>query len=543
MPTIDSLRDFLANNKLALLFLPIGVGYLMSEIRIKGVGLGVASVLFCGMALGAFGKGKFALPDIVSQLGLLLFVYTVGLQSGPAFFQILRRRGLSLLMLSLSAISVGVLGTALAVKVLGLNPITSVGLFCGSLTNTPALAAAGETLKDNPNAVLLTIGYSVVYPFGVILPILLSELIASLKHLNLKDETTRAEKESGSSSEPAVGKDFRIAANLSGLAISAALGQLELRISRLRRGDTVFVPSVETVLRTGDEIHAVGTERMIREAEKILGEPIQDESLVNERSQVDFRRILLTNTKFVGKTIAETNIEADFGAVITRVRRGDIDFVPTNATILERGDRLRVVAQHAQLTRLSTYLGDSVIALRETDYLPLSLGIMLGVLIGEITIPLGGFDVKLGFSGGPLVVALFLGWRGRTGNIIWNLPMATNTTLRQLGLVLFFAGVGLKSGNFFLDAFAKEGVRLMLAGAFVTTLVSLIYLLVPLYIFKLDWVSSTGMLAGGQTQPAILSFIGKLSHSEAPNAAYVSVYPAAMILKIILAQVLIWVLM
>jgi putative transport protein len=424
------------------------------------------------------------------------------------------------------------------------NPIIAVGLFCGALTNTPSLAAAAESLKGNPDVALLGIGYSVAYPLGVILPILIAQLFAHIKGVDLKSETKLAEKESGQLNEPPVAHDFNIKKEFAGKSIEeTGLLKLNIRISRLQRAESQSIPMPDTILKENDLVHLVGTEQSIAKAIAILGAPVIHEVVPMRRDQVDFRRILLTNKKLVGRTLAEAHLESDFGAVVTRVRRGDVDFVPTNDTVLERGDRLRLVAPTEKFKLISDYLGDSTKALSQIDYLSLSLGILIGIVIGEIEIPIGGFNLKLGLAGGPLLVALILGWRGRTGKIIWDMPIEINMTFRELGLVLFFAAVGLKSGAVFMNAIAKEGASLIFFGALITLSLSLIIMLCAMYLLKLDWVTSTGMMAGGQTQPAVLTFIGKLSHSEAPNAAYVSIMPVAMILKIIVAQILLWILL
>ncbi|MFN3345977.1 MAG: transporter, partial [Chloroherpetonaceae bacterium] len=217
-----------------------------------------------------------------------------------------------------------------------------------------------------------------------------------------------------------------------------------------------------------------------------------------------------------------------------------IDFFPTDETVLERGDRLRVVAPTDRIADLTKYLGDSAKALSETDYLSLSLGILLAIGVGQIPIQVGEFELKLGLAGGALLVSLVLGYLGRTGSLIWDLPLEIDATFRQLGLVLFFASVGIKSGAQFADAVSGQGFLLISIGALLTFTSAFLLLVGAMGILRLDWVTATGTLAGGQTQPAVLSFIGKLAKSEAPTIAYSAVFPTAMILKILLAQALLW---
>ncbi len=541
MLVLDLLRDFLSQNTIALLFLTIGIGYLLSKLEVKGVGLGVASVLFLGLAVGAFGEGRFKVPDVIGQLGLLLFVYTVGLQSGPGFFRILRQRGISLTLLAIFSLGMVAVVAALCSTLFSLNGAVLVGMFCGSLTNTPALAAATEAIGSHPDAPLIAVGYSVVYPLAVVLPILLSLLIASLRKVDVARETARAEEAAGTKTEAPVGKNFVLKhSDLVGKTVREALIEpFGVRISRIKRGDEIFVGVANTVLQQGDVLRVVGSANTVQQAGEAIGEETA-ESPEAERKQVDFRRILLTNPSLIGKRLKELDLENTWGAVVTRIRRGDTDFFPNDDTILERGDRLRVVAPTDRIADLTKYLGDSAKALSETDYLSLSLGILLGIAIGQIPIQIGDFELKLGLAGGALLVSLVLGFLGRTGPLIWDLPLEIDATFRQLGLVLFFASVGIKSGAQFANAIGGQGLLLISIGALLTFTSAFLFLVGSMWILRLDWVTATGTLAGGQTQPAVLSFIGKLANSEAPNIAYSAVFPTAMILKILLAQALLW---
>ncbi|MGQ9806228.1 MAG: aspartate:alanine exchanger family transporter [Chlorobiales bacterium] len=541
MDILDFLRDFLSHNIIALLFLTIGFGYLLSKIELRGVGLGIASVLFVGLAVGAFGEGRFKVPDVVGQLGLLLFVYTVGLQSGPGFFRILRQRGISLTLLAIISICGVAFVAAVCASLFSLNGAILVGMFCGSLTNTPALAAATEAIGDHPDASMIAVGYSVVYPLAVVLPILISLSIASLRKIDIARETARAEQATGTKTEAPVGKNFLLHhSNLVGKTVREALiTPFGVRVSRIKRGDTIFVGVANTVLQQGDVLRVVGSEDAVLHAGQAIGQETT-ESPEAERKQVDYRRILLTNSSLIGKKLKELDLENTWGALVTRIRRGDVDFFPTDETILERGDRLRVVAPADRIADLTKYLGDSAKALSETDYLSLSLGILLGIGIGQIPIQIGDFELKLGLAGGALLVSLVLGYLGKTGPLIWDLPLEIDATFRHLGLVLFFASVGIKSGAQFADAVSGQGLLLISIGALLTFMSASLFLIGAMWILQLDWVTATGTLAGGQTQPAVLSFIGKLANSEAPNIAYSAVFPTAMILKILLAQTLLW---
>jgi putative transport protein len=538
---LTALKNFLATHPLLLLFLTIGLGYLLSRVEIAGISLGIAAVLFTGLGLGAWEQGLFTLPEIMGQLGLLLFIYPIGLQAGPSFFRLFRKRGLQMTLLTLAAI-IPAAGIAwLAVKYLGITPAVAAGLFCGGTTNTPALAIISESLRGTLHATEPAVGYSIAYPLAVLIPILSAQALAGLQKLNLNREAQKAEIEAGTQPQ----------ADAANLCLEnpqwnhhhlseTPLYQAGIKVSRIQRGEEILLARPDTLLFTGDILHVVASRTTLEHLMSCIGPEIHLPGPESSRQKLDFRRIILTNPELTGKTLKETEIEAHWGIVVTRLRRGDIDFVPSDDTILERGDRLRIVAPAEKMTALSQLLGDSLRALGETDFVSLSLGILMGILLGEIIVPVGSAELKLGMAGGTLIIALLLGWLGKTGPVSWSLPLEVNMTFRQLGMVLFFASVGLRSGGAFLQALETQGVRLLLTGALITLTSTLILLIGAAWILRWDWVTTGGTLAGGQTQPAILAFINQKVTSEAANIAYVGMMPAAMITKILLAQLLLW---
>lgn len=535
-------RDLFAQNPLALLFVTVGGGYLVSKLRLAGFSLGVASILFVGLALGAWGGQAFGLPEFVSQFGLLLFVYAIGLQTGPAFFRILRRKGLGITALGLASVLAAGAVAWLSTRLLPIDPALAVGLFAGGTFNIPAMAAATEMLRGTPFVTLPTIGYSVSSPLAVVIPILIAEAAARLGRVDIRAATREAEQAAGGFSEPPTARNFRVTSEaLMGHALEdTPLRTLPVCVSRLQRDGHVTVARHDTVLQRGDVLRLVGTLADLKQAERFVGPEVAGPGPEARRDEVDFRRMILSNSRLVGKHLSEVDLEGQWGAVVTRIRRGDVDFVPGPQTVLERGDRLRVVAPTERLDQVSRYLGDSFRAMSETDFISLSLGIVVGLALGAIPFELpGGITLRLGLAGGPLLAALFFGWLGRTGPIIWSLPLAVNLALRQLGLVLFFAAVGLRAGSYFGTAFAAQGPQLVMVGAAITLVSSLVLIVGAMGLLRSDWVTATGLMAGGQTQPALLAFVGEKSHSEAPNTAYTSIFPTAMISKILLAQLLV----
>jgi putative transport protein len=544
--------EFIAGSPILLLFLVVGVGYLLGTIRVFGFSLGPAAVLFTGLFVGAVDP-RLRLPDLVYILGLVLFVYTIGLQSGPTFFasfgkRALRANGIAFVLIVFAA----VLSVA-AWHLFSLNGPTMVGVFSGALTNTPALAASIEAIKNAlrgapPDALFSisnapVIGYSVAYPFGVIGVLLGFYFFGRIRSLRPTRGGVEAEPERGTAAGPIVARTFAVV-NRAVIGKSAAnvLSKKEnsgIVLSRLRRGTLTTLVYADTVFEQGDLVVAVGTDATLKRALRLFGKE-SPRDIHTENQEFDFRRIDVSSRAAVGKTIGELNIQELLDATITRIRRGDVDFVPAGDTVLERGDRIRVITWSGNVERVARFFGDSVRVSSETDFLSLSVGLVLGLLLGMIPLPLpGGSTFTLGFAGGPLIVGLVLGRVQRTGPITWGMPFSANVTLRQIGLVLFLGGIGTKAGDGFLHVIASGGWLLLLVGAVITALVTVVALAVAVKGLRLSYPAAMGLMSGIQTQPACLAYATERSGSDTPNVWYAAVYPVSMITKIILAQVLV----
>ncbi|MGQ9482077.1 aspartate:alanine exchanger family transporter [Chloroflexus sp.] len=536
--------DILANNPLLLLFTVSAIGYLIGRINIGGIGLGVAAVLFVGLAFGALDQ-RLRLPDIIYLLGLVIFVYTIGLSSGPGFIASFRRRGLRN-NLFVGGIIVVAAGIAVVLRtILGLNSAQTAGLFAGSLTNTPALAAvieqlsqrgADEALRAEP-----VVGYSVAYPVGVLGMILAIYLTRRLWRIDLEQESQQL-REFGAVGEHLINCTIRVTnANLDGQSIAELVraNGWNVIFSRRQHDGRIELATGAARLNTGDLISVVGSPEAVAQVTAVLGEPT-DEQLMLDRHTLDFRRIFVSNPAVIGVPLRMLNLPSTLEAVITRIRRGDVELLPHGDTVLEPGDRVRVVTQRDNMDRVSAFFGDSYRSLAEIDVVSLGLGTALGMLVGLIPIPLpGGGSFSLGLAGGPLIVALFLGWRGRTGPIVWSLPYSANLTLRQVGMTLFLAGIGTRAGySFFTTITQGNGLFLFIGGALITIPVALLTLFIGYKLLKIPFSLLIGMLAGLQTQPAVLAFANEQTGNEAPNIGYAMVFPTAMVVKIILAQIL-----
>jgi putative transport protein len=547
---MEFLLSFLADNPIVFLFVVIGFGFMLGNIKIFGFNLGVSAVLFSGIAFGALDK-RLTIPEYIYILGLVLFIYAIGLQSGPSFFASFNRKGVRLNIFAVALLLFATVIIAVFSLVFGMDISTAAGIFCGALTNTPALAASVETvntlsrsmppgvrehLASNP-----VIAYGLTYPFGVFGMLLWFYIGSKALKIDFAEEERIRLKKTGSNT--ILNRTFRVTnPNVIGKSVEEVMHLYPLSgfvLSRIKQDDDVYVSSPEIVLNPGDLIAVAGTEDSLTRAEELFGDRA-DKSLLKESDEIDYRRIFVSNHDVIGKPIHTLHLEKRFGATVTRVRRGDIDFVPDPSTTLELGDRIRVVSRHEKINTLTKYFGDSVKALAETDFLSISGGIVAGVLLGMIPVPLpNGTVFKLGYAGGPLIVALILGRLERTGSITWTLPFNANLVLRQIGMVLFLAVIGTNAGYAFGETLKSGGLMLIAAGAVLTTAVTVGGMLVGYKYMNLSMATVLGIVSAVGTQPACLQYANQQSQNEQANVSYATVYPASMIVKIILAQVIV----
>lgn len=536
------MAELLADNPILIFFIVVAIGYPLGRVRVGGFRLGIASVLFSGLAIGALDQ-RFALPTTLYLFGLTLFIYTIGLASGPSFVASFKRQGVrdNLLVLVLLLLAGGM--TAALHTLFRLRTTTSAGLFAGSLTNTPALASVLERLTDESASVQAepVVAYAVSYPLGVIGVIVAIVLMQRLFKTDYTSEA-RALRDLGASGEHLVNMTVRITRpDIADISVAGwrEKGGWQVIFGRFRRGHTTQLVYPYTVLHPGDEVSVIGSDEAVNKVTAFLGE-VTGTHLEFDRSELDFRRIFVSNLDVADKTLAELSLPQRYGVLITRIRRGDVDMLPHGHTRLELGDRVRILARREVMPEMTKLFGDSYKALSEVNMLPLSLGIILGLLLGFIPIPLpGGLTFTLGIAGGPLVVALVLGTLGRTGRLVWQLPYSANLTFRQLGLVLFLAGVGTRSGYAFIQTLSsREGLVLLLSGATITFTTALLTLIIGHKVYHIPMSLLTGMLAGLQTQPAVLGFASEQTGNDLPTIGYATVFPLATIVKILVAQLL-----
>ena len=528
---VGSLTDTLAGDPVLLLFVVVAAGSLAGRVRVAGFSLGAAAVLFAGIAFGAI-DDRFVVPEELWILGLALFVYTVGVASGPGFLGALRRRGLAANALVVAGIVAASLVAVAGHSLLGLPSARAAGTFTGAETNTPALAAAIERLKQESGFEALAaepvVGYSLAYPVGVLLPLFTVWLV--LRRRRLEDDPAPA----------LVVRTAVVDRPVGTLGDVSSRHASSVTFGRLRHEEHLEAAAATLAPAAGDLVSIVGPAEEVDAVVAELGHRAPDEIQL-DRHELDFRRIVLSSRRIAGRRLGELELDA-FEASATRVRRGDVDMVAHPDLPLELGDRVRIVAPPSRMKDVAVYFGDSYRALAEVDWLTLGLGLAAGLALGSIAIPVpGAASFSLGSAGGPLLVGLALGAVGRTGPLVWQPPYTAGLTLRQLGLVLFFAGIGLRAGPAFSSAIAKPSALLVIATGIAATSTALaVVYFGGTRLLHLPSRTLLGVVAGLQTQPAVLAYAAsELDDDRELTLGYASVYPLAMIAKIVIAQALV----
>jgi putative transport protein len=525
-------------------------GLALGSPGVRGVRLGAAGVLFAGIFFGQLGMHiDERILEFVRDFGLLLFVYTVGLQVGPGFFSSLKQRGLQLNILG----SFAVLLSGLLVAAFGFLfhfPVPVIGgLFAGSTTNTPSLAAAQAALQSIPgqnpaSGDLLGMAYAVAYPFGIVGIILTMLLVRRVFAIDVDLEVRNVDLSAKASERAPDFIDLEVTnPNVDGLALRDLPFAAEVGVvfSRLLRNGKVTVPEDDSVIRLGDGIRLVGPKAKLLEFEPVIGRKSSID-IKSVPSELTTAHIYVTKSQALGKSLGELNFERAYGAVVTRVTRADVEFAANDQVRLQFGDFLFVVGSKDGVAQVAELVGNKPKALDHPHVLPVFVGILLGVILGSVPLVLPGMPapVRLGLAGGPLIVALLLSQVGRLGPLIWYLAPGANLALREIGLVLFLACVGLKAGSRFLEVLVSgSGFYWMAAGAVLTFVPLVMIGLLGRKVFRLDYPTLCGVLAGSMTDPPALAFATSITKSDQPLVAYAAVYPLVMILRVFIVQVLV----
>ncbi|GFO63064.1 transporter [Geomonas paludis] len=537
----------LLENPLMLLLMVAALGYPLGKIKVYGITLGVGAVLFVGLAFGMLHPDMKA-PAIVYIMGQALFVYTVGLSAGPSFISTFRRNGvmnngLAGVVLCASAALCVALQKYFAIK-----PGIAAGIFCGSMTASPALGGALESIRqiappDMLEAMLAepVVGFSVAYPIGVIGLMLTINVCQKIWKVDYQAEfkVLRKPEDRNSLVHCTIKVQKVDPPDLTVQALNES-NNCEIIFSRIKRGEEFFFAGPATVLQAGDLAMVAGAPHEIEKIATVLGERRSKERLGLDRTEYEYRRIFVSSPQAIGRTIGELHQDQRFGEVITLVRRGDNEFLPEAEMVLELGDVVRVLAHKTCMDDVTAFFGNSYRRVSEVDVMTFSLGLVIGLVLGLIPFPFpGGGSMQLGFAGGPLIVGILLGTFGRTGKMVWSLPYSASMVLKQVGLVLFLAGIGTRSGYSLLTTLSHGGGgSIFITGVLVTSVTAFLGLFIAHKILKLPMTLAVGIVAGMHTSTPGLGYIKEQTGNDLSDQGYACVFPFATIGKIILVHII-----
>lgn len=540
----------------SILALVAVVGLFIGNVKFRGIGLGIGGVLFGGIIVGHFVSqaGMTLSSDmlhVIQEFGLILFVYTIGIQVGPGFFASLRVSGLRLNLFAVLIVIIGGLVTAILHKLFDIPLPVVLGIFSGAVTNTPALGAGQQILRDlgTPMEMVDQMGmsYAMAYPFGICGILFTMWMLRVIFRVNV--ETEAQQHESSRTNGGALIKTINIRVenpNLHDLAIKDVpiLNGDKIICSRLKREETLKVPSPDTIIQLGDLLHLVGQPADLHNAQLVIGQEV-DTSLSTKGTDLRVERVVVTNENVLGKRIRDLHFKERYDVVISRLNRAGVELVASGDISLQFGDILNLVGRPSAIDAVANVLGNAQQKLQQVQMLPVFIGIGLGVLLGSIPVFVPGFPaaLKLGLAGGPLIMALILGRIGSIGSIgklYWFMPPSANLALRELGIVLFLSVVGLRSGGDFVNTLVNgEGLSWIGYGALITAVPLITVGILARMLAKMNYLTMCGMLAGSMTDPPALAFANNLHPTSGAAAlSYATVYPLVMFLRIITPQLL-----
>jgi putative transport protein len=548
--SIDWLFTLLLGNDIAhtvfVYALAISVGVCLGKIKIFGVSLGIAFVLFAGIACGHFGLSVDEhLLHFMKEFGLILFVFAVGLQVGPSFFSSFKKDGM---LMNIMAVSVVLLDIAIAIILYfifsdRISMGMMVGILTGATTNTPSLGAAQEALRQLSVQEPIALGYAVAYPFGVVAAIMALIFLRIIFRVNTENESKEFENESNSNEQPerySVLLTNTAIANRNLEDVKKLVGR-NFIISRLKRGEEYSIPQSEAVLLSNDVLRILSAPAEKEAIIAFMGKEIEEDWKASENKFVS-RKIIITQSNINGKTLGSLSLQAAFGISVTRVNRSGIDLLANPNLALQIGDNVTVVGEIPAIQKAEKLLGNTLKRLNEPHIITIFIGILLGVLLGSIPVSLPNMPmpVKLGLAGGPLVVAILLGRFGYKFKLITYTTQSANLMLREIGICLFLASVGIGTGAQFVETVISENGLLWLFCGFLLTSLPLIAVGSFARKFaKFNYLTLMGVLSGSRTNPPLLAYSNSVAAGDAPSVGYSTVYPLTMFLRILSAQVLV----
>jgi putative transport protein len=523
------------------LFLAVALGVRVGAVRLGGVSFGPAGVFFVALALGHW---QWSLPRELTELGLVLFVYAIGLQTGPRFLGVLRSFGPAVLWVGLGATLLGAGTAAAAAWALGLPPDLAAGLYCGATTCTPALAAVLDALPADAGdlGASVAVGYGAAYPFSILFTVVFVQWLPRLLGTSPAAAAERYREDQRARTPPLDKCVFRVEnPGCAGRSVDE-LRRLHLSdavLCRLKRAGRVRAIRPETVLERGDAVLAVGPPRELAKLEALLG-GVALEDMQDPSGEVASEQAVVSRPDLVGAPLASLCLWERHGVTVTRVRRDGLEIAPSGDMRLEPGDVLRLVGERAAIDEAMKLIGQPERRLDEATLVSFAGGLAAGAVVGRIPIPLpGGLQIELGLAGGAFIVALLLGWLSTRGRMRVYVPGAARLFIRDLGLVIFLAGAGMSAGTRFVPVLQQVGLHLVLAGALVTLVTAVSAGLLAVLAFRWNVLFGCGAVAAAMTNPPAFTAAGRLApESDAATVGFAAVYPLALLAKIIWAPLL-----
>lgn len=523
-------------------------GILIGKLEFKKIKLGVAGVLFSGILIAHLG---FPIDEhtlhFLRDFGLILFVYSIGVDMGPRFFSSLKKDGLTLNLLATSIVVLGFVVAFIIFKVTGTSPAIITGIMCGAVTNTPSLGAAQQLFTEQggelaQQAASSGMGYAVAYPFGILGIIITMILVRILFRINIDKEVENYNQSLGGNETKLQSVEITVVnPNVIGKKIAdlKLVVDKEFAVSRIFRNNDYIIATDNEIIQEHDVLLGASASQHIENLEFKIGKVV-----ITERKEISgmltSANVLLTNRKYAGKTIDQIGIYRRYPANITRIYRSGMEILPTMTTTLELGDTVKVVGKKEIMDEVKKELGNSVKELAKPNIISVFLGIFGGLILGSIPIFIPGIPApaKLGLAGGPLLVAILLGYKGRVGKINFYMTPGANLLMKELGIILFLSCVGLLSGGKFVETIMNGGAEWLLYGALIT-IIPLIIVTIIARLMKINYLKICGCIAGAMTDPPALEFANGIAPVQIQSTAYATVYPLTMFLRILLTQVFI----
>lgn len=522
-----------------VLFVIMAMGIAFGKVKFKGIGLDLSAVIFVAMFVGwiynYFGI-VFIFSEVIYKFGLVLFIYTIGMQAGPSFFESFKSYGYKIFLLVAILLLSGAFISYILVKLLDIDQNIAVGLFTGAITSSSGLAAATE-ISSSP---LVSIGYGIAYPVGMLTILAFVKFSNRIFSIDISKEELKIEKENKNKNAPILNKYFELTNTLIN---GKSLKEIDLRkytncsISRIMRanGDLV-IPTDKQVVFVGDTIKIVGKKEDLDKVTILIGN--HSDKKIPAYSNYTSKWFVVTNRHVVNKSLRELNLMANFSSTITRIRRTGLDITPTANLKIRYGDKIMISSPKGNARAFKNLFGDQIKLLSETSFLPVALGIVLGILLGSISFPIFGLKISLGLTGGVLIVSILTSYVGKTGPIIWNLSGPSNQILRHLGLLLFLIPIGLNIGSQISETIENFGYKLFIVSFFITLIPMILAVIIGKYVLKINFLDIIGAISGGMNSTPGLTVAETISDSDEPHIAYAAVYPFGLVMIIVISQVM-----